>query len=419
MKTLFLTCLVICSSAMASQNASKVFGSYSDDIVLIETKLNSAGTGFFISPELIITNRHVLIAYDQVAKKWDAPNKITLKNGKQIRSYNSIVCSMRVDLCVIKVDSQRSIVGVSKVATGKVIAGEDLFIIGHPQGILTPIITTGIISSDLFNVPGYNFKNDEIKFKGFTTNAAISPGSSGSPVLNSKGEILGVAVGILNGAQNLNIIISAEELNLFGQQIVQANTKEVFFLKEGFEVDLNQVENKYAKAPVNTNKSKSLLNLPERVSDPFIDKDELEAAPTQNLQTQSLDTAKEDCKNCILVAGVPVEKIDLSQQVSPEDVRNVLKDQVVKLKACYDSELNSLPRESALKLVGRVDVKFRIVSDGSVQDANVTSEELVSDYLSLCIKNEISKVQFPKMNPGKYIDVKQPFNLRAKDKSIQ
>ncbi len=372
MKFLIICFIFAFPSVFAADNAINLYATYSPKIVQILTKLDRSGTGFFISPEVIITNRHVVLSYNQEVKKWDAPKKILMKNGLTIEKYKNIICSMRVDLCVIVVEKQKSIVDDSKISNRAIIPGEDVFAVGHPAGVGTPIITSGIISSEEFEIPGLNYKNEHIKFSGFTTNTAVSQGSSGSPLLSKTGELLGVAVSIHRTAQNLNIIISSSEINLFAKYIAERNTKEVFGFEEGFDTLLTQETQKHL-----------LVKESEKV---------------------------------VAMSGTPVKKIDHVQDRSDE-IRNVLKEFLPDLKVCYDSELKLLTEHESINLTGNVKISFKISRDGSVQDAEIISSDLVSENLNKCMSSVITKAKFVAVESGEYINVVQPFYLRAVTKS--
>jgi S1-C subfamily serine protease len=231
MKTIGLLCLIVTGQISAAETAFDIFNTYSPTVVLIQTKLGGSGTGFFATPGLILTNRHVVRNFNKKAGKWDEPKVIVFKDGREITKFNSIYCSKRVDICAISVTAQTIIKKFSKLSLVPSRVGQDVFVMGHPQGIINPIISSGIVSSENFLVPGYDHKGRDIVFKGFTTTAAISPGSSGSPVLNSSGEILGIAVSFLKSAQNLNVIIGSEELSIFAKQIAKHDEEAVFTIK--------------------------------------------------------------------------------------------------------------------------------------------------------------------------------------------
>lgn len=241
MKTLILLTLIIPGQISAAETAFDIFNNYSSSVVQIHTKLNATGTGFFVTPRLLLTNRHVIRSYKAKTNKWDSPRVIVLKDGRQITKFNSIHCSMRVDVCAISVGPQTSIKVFSKLSTAPSVVGQDVYVLGHPQGLSNPIISSGIVSSENVLIPGQDHKGKDIVFKGFTTTAAVSPGSSGSPVLSKSGEILGIAVGILRGGQNLNVIIGSEELSMFAKQIAKHDTEAVFTIKTDAQPSVNLV----------------------------------------------------------------------------------------------------------------------------------------------------------------------------------
>ncbi|MBC7429603.1 MAG: trypsin-like peptidase domain-containing protein [Bacteriovorax sp.] len=230
MKTLTLLCLVLVGKVSAAETAFDIFNTYSPTVVLIQTKLNASGTGFFVTPGLLLTNRHVVRNFNKKARQWDSPKVIVLKDGREITKFNSVYCSVRVDVCAISVEPQVTIKTFAKLSVVPSKVGQDVYVVGHPQGISNPIISSGIVSSENFLIPGFDHLGKDIVFKGFTTTAAVSPGSSGSPVLSRSGEILGIAVSILRGAQNLNVIIGSEELSMFAKQIAKHDADAIFSL---------------------------------------------------------------------------------------------------------------------------------------------------------------------------------------------
>lgn len=232
MKSLILLLTFIVSAHVsAAETAFEIFNNYSSSVVQIHSKLSATGTGFFVTPRLILTNRHVIRTFKKKINQWDAPRVIVLKDGRQITKFNSIHCSVRVDVCAISVDPQTGIKTFSKLSSVPSIVGQDVYVLGHPQGISNPIISSGIVSSENVLIPGSDNNGKDILFKGFTTTAAVSPGSSGSPVLTKTGDLLGIAVGILRGGQNLNVIIGSEELSMFAKQIANRDAAAVFTIK--------------------------------------------------------------------------------------------------------------------------------------------------------------------------------------------
>jgi tetratricopeptide (TPR) repeat protein len=80
--------------------------------------------------------------------------------------------------------------------------GEDIFVIGNPRG-LKSTVSSGIVSA-VRDIPAFG--------KIIQITAPVSPGSSGSPVINSKGEVIGIATLIVTKGQNLNFAIPSDKI---------------------------------------------------------------------------------------------------------------------------------------------------------------------------------------------------------------
>lgn len=80
--------------------------------------------------------------------------------------------------------------------------GEDIFVIGNPLG-LESTVSTGIVSA-VRDIPAFG--------KILQITAPISPGSSGSPVINSEGEVIGIATLVATEGQNLNFAIPSDKI---------------------------------------------------------------------------------------------------------------------------------------------------------------------------------------------------------------
>lgn len=156
----------------------------------------ATGSGFSVKPTgYIVTNYHVIEGY------FKAPNiSITVKlgDGTLANVSNIINFDEKHDIAKLKLSEiQIPQMSMSNIEPNQ---GDDIFVIGSPMGLETTI-STGIISS----IRG------EDKFVQIT--APISAGSSGSPVINSHGEVIGIATLILLGGQNLNFAIPITYLN--------------------------------------------------------------------------------------------------------------------------------------------------------------------------------------------------------------
>ena len=146
------------------------------------------GSGFFVKPNLIATNYHVIAgAASGTAKLVGKHTTYKIEGFTATDKYN--------DLALLKVSAS----GIKPLPLGNsdaVKIGETIYVAGNPKG-LEGTFSDGIISS---RRGGYA--------KGrLQMTAPISPGSSGGPVLNAKGEVIGVSFMILEGGQNLNFAI--------------------------------------------------------------------------------------------------------------------------------------------------------------------------------------------------------------------
>jgi Tfp pilus assembly protein PilF len=155
------------------------------------------GSGFFINKEgYLITNYHVLTGSDSAIIK-------TIEN--KIYNIRGILAEDRMgDLIMVKVDIPADSVRYLKISKECPREGSNIIVIGSPLG-LEHTISNGIVSSirDIENVD-----------KLIQITAPISPGSSGGPVLNEMGKVIGVASYNMIGGQNLNFAIPGQKVLL-------------------------------------------------------------------------------------------------------------------------------------------------------------------------------------------------------------
>ena len=157
----------------------------------------SMGSGFFVQPNMIATNYHVIEgAARGTVKLVRRPTKYTIDSVLAIDKDN--------DLALLKVSEPSDIKPLTLINDSETVRrGEGVFVVGNPEG-LEGTLSVGIIS---------NLHSLEDN-KRLQMTAPISPGSSGGPVLNTKGKVIGVAVGSRQalGAQNLNFAIPSNYL---------------------------------------------------------------------------------------------------------------------------------------------------------------------------------------------------------------
>ena len=140
-----------------------------------------SGTGFVVDKNgYIITNNHVIAKVDHI--------KVKLHNG-DTGEYRARVVGFdsETDLAVIKIDPRGPLVPVTIGNSDAVQVGDWAVAIGSPFG-LDASVTAGIVSA-----LGRDIGGGAMQLQRFIqTDAAINPGNSGGPLLNIRGEVIGV-----------------------------------------------------------------------------------------------------------------------------------------------------------------------------------------------------------------------------------
>lgn len=166
----------------------------------------STGTGFFISNSgLAVSNHHVF----SPGNEW----RIKLKNGKTYNVKRVVESNADLDYVIFETDAQE--VASLPVASSNPRKGEDIIVIGNPQGFELSV-TKGVVSG-LRNYDKYTgFASEGDTY--LQIDAAISSGNSGGPVLNLQGEVVGIATMVHHGAsgvtQNINLALNIHKLPL-------------------------------------------------------------------------------------------------------------------------------------------------------------------------------------------------------------
>ncbi|MBY0450779.1 MAG: trypsin-like peptidase domain-containing protein [Cyanobacteria bacterium] len=150
------------------------------------------GSGVIIDPQgHILTNNHVVFQADKIT--------VTLQDGRKIPA-RIVGVDKYSDLAVLKIDAPNlkpALIGNSD----KLRPGEWVIAVGSPLGF-DHTVTLGIISGISRRVPDINTNVDFIQ-----TDAAINPGNSGGPLVNLKGEVIGINTAISGRAQNIGFAI--------------------------------------------------------------------------------------------------------------------------------------------------------------------------------------------------------------------
>jgi serine protease Do len=155
------------------------------------------GSGFIVREDgLIVTNNHVIQGADKLT--------VTLSNGEK-RQGRVIGADPGTDLAVVKIEGKG--LPTLKFADGSHLrVGQYVLAVGSPLG-LQQTVTTGILSAINRDIS----LNARVGF--LQTDAAINPGNSGGPLLNMKGEVVGVNTAIAARGQGIGFAIPVDTVN--------------------------------------------------------------------------------------------------------------------------------------------------------------------------------------------------------------
>ncbi len=163
-------------------------------------QLISLGSGFFVRRDVVATSLHVI----------EGATAGYVRIVGQKTEYDvagTVGVDAQQDLVLLKIrGTQSSFLRLGD--TRKVAVGDEVYAIGNPLG-LEGTFSEGIVS-------GIRQIDSQTLFQ---ITAPISPGSSGGPVLNSHGEVIGVAVATFKAGQNLNFAVPASYLTLLLQNM--------------------------------------------------------------------------------------------------------------------------------------------------------------------------------------------------------
>ncbi|MDE7468858.1 MAG: Do family serine endopeptidase, partial [Desulfovibrionaceae bacterium] len=158
-------------------------------------KRQSLGSGFIISSDgYIVTNNHVIKGADIV--------RVSLHDSKHKEPFIAKVVGVdeETDLALLKIETKESLPTLRFGDSDAFEVGEWVLAIGNPFG-LGHTVTAGILSAKGRDIASGPFDNY------LQTDASINPGNSGGPLVNMKGEVIGINTAILANAQGLGFAI--------------------------------------------------------------------------------------------------------------------------------------------------------------------------------------------------------------------
>lgn len=157
-------------------------------IVRIETGADRMGTGFVIDAAgVIATNLHVVVGASEI--------KVRTLDGTVLSAGGIVGLDPNHDLALIAVEPAKPMPTLTLGDSDRVAAGDPVLAIGNPLGVLDYTVSDGLIAAVREVAP-------DVKL--LQISAPISQGSSGGPLFNGFGEVIGVSTAIFTEGQNLN-----------------------------------------------------------------------------------------------------------------------------------------------------------------------------------------------------------------------
>jgi len=179
-----------------------------------------SGSGFLFTPDgYLLTNSHVVRAGQAGAKPLGGKrHRVSLSDGRAFEA-RWVGDDPDTDLAVLCIDgmSRGSLAPLTLGRSAALRRGEIAIAIGNPLGF-EHTVTAGIVSALGRSMRSYTGRliPDVIQ-----TDAALNPGNSGGPLLNSRGEVIGVNTAIIRGAQSISFAVAIDIAGWVIPQLLQ------------------------------------------------------------------------------------------------------------------------------------------------------------------------------------------------------
>lgn len=172
-----------------------------------ERVVRGLGSGFVINANgQILTNAHVVNKADTVT--------VTFADGRSLEG--KVLGQDTVsDVAVVQVPGNN--LPTVQLASNQVQPGQWAIAIGNPLG-LQETVTVGVVSATDRSIRKFGVSDSRIGL--IQTDAAINPGNSGGPLLNARGQVIGINTAIISGAQGIGFAIPIDSAQRIAQQLI-------------------------------------------------------------------------------------------------------------------------------------------------------------------------------------------------------
>ena len=189
--------------------------SYSPEKGIIDQSSN-IGTGFIVdSSGIIVTNQHVVSSLE-------GEYKVVTSDGSEF-DVTEIQRDSSNDIAVLKVEA-KDLPALNLGNSDAILPGQTVIAIGTPLGSYAGSVTTGVVSGldrDVTASAGWFGSTPKTYENVIQTDAAVNPGNSGGPLLNTSGEVIGVNFATTAGADNISFALP---INIVNERIEEYRT---------------------------------------------------------------------------------------------------------------------------------------------------------------------------------------------------
>lgn len=205
-RALFASLLLLISPLVTAENAyERVDRRVACLVGELGDGSQNIGSGFFVAPGVLATARHQIEGTRRILVHMPAGGTIQAR---------MIAMDKARDTALIRVDTPGP--GALPLSNGKPSLGEEVFTVGCPLG-LSHTLTRGVVSQPDRVIRGQHL---------IQTDLAINQGNSGGPLVNAKGEVIGVVHGRLTESNGINFAVPAEAIRALLETTGRASNRD-------------------------------------------------------------------------------------------------------------------------------------------------------------------------------------------------